>query len=120
MVDAAAHDPFAVGAEGDAHHMAGVPKKGKLIAVEKAAEIGMLPTTQVGTASGEVLPGTAGLAILPFALGQGDLARIQQMLGPLVLGRRTQREEGSEIVPENRLNMTAANRAVTTGLRRHH
>jgi hypothetical protein len=53
-----------------------VSEKGTLIAVKEAAEIGMLPTTQVRSARVEQLPGMADLVVLPLPLGQGDLTII--------------------------------------------
>src|SRR5262249_48766715 len=84
---APADDPFAIGAEGHAQDRS-AHDQSLLIAVEKAAEIGMLPTAQAPAAGVQQIAGMAYFVILPFALGKADLTTIDKSLRPFALRLR--------------------------------
>ncbi len=58
-----------------------MPPQGALIFVKEGVEVVVLPAAQVALAGAKQVAGMADVAVLPFALGQGDLAGIGQPLG---------------------------------------
>src|SRR6516165_2483565 len=81
-VTATTDEPLAVGAEGHAQDGLDVTPESLLITVDDPAKIGIFPTPQVGAAGVEQFVGTVRFIVLPFAMGQINLAGIDEPLRP--------------------------------------